>query len=419
MDEEEREVRVRLNVYDITAIDEKERTLTCNFYLEASWLDDEIEYDGVGDHRVVRGEELERWESMFPYERVRGESRRWTPRLVFANFVEFKDAAFEKWYRVYLYERDGTTLLDTPVVCFRMAATATFRQNFQLHRFPLDVQDLTIDIWSRIEIPTVSMHHTASAPRSAPRRSKRMVRQQSSGSWRGRLSLIQNSNPLYTSVLPLGDAAPSEWQLAEHIVALRELTDRTRSSSSLVYPQLTFVMKATRRPQYFVWNVVFPQFIFVLLCFPVLLLPPKDLVDRFSIILALLLASAAYQSSISDHLPKMSYLTWLDKYNIMCIFVMASIAIESTIVFRLANQSGEENYTVAVEGDVGIAAAAAWCALQLVPWLCITCSECLRCCTPVRTSQLERDSGRSFTGGDIRTTSSTYAERNISDKKSD
>lgn len=388
----DREVRVRLSVYDITSIDEKEGAFSCSFFVEVSWEDPDLkrQADDCGRGEVEGGAELGAWEQMFPYVRcAHGTSKRWSPRLNFENIIGAPSDDVEKWHRVFFYSRDGNTLLPAPVVCFRMSGSGTFRESYELHRFPFDAQDLSITITSMIDAPSEQKQKR----RSLRRRSKRPSLQHSDSHnadmvMQVSVRLVRNTNASYQSVLPVADSLP-EWTLGSHMRAYEGVTSPTRSSSGVSYPTLSMAIKATRKPQYFVWNVVFPQFLFVLLCFPCLLLPQEALVDRFSIILALLLASVTYQASMAEHLPKMSYLTWIDTYNVLCVTTMAALGIESTIVYQLAKRSGNPaSFELALEDDAGSAVVVAWCALHLLPLIVAQAAVACGCCA-ARQSPLE------------------------------
>ena len=60
------------------------------------------------------------------------------------------------------------------------------------------------------------------------------------------------------------------------------------------------------------------MFLFVVLCFPVALLPVEDLANRLALTLTLLLAAVGADDALRSTLPAVSYLTLLDKYGLLC-----------------------------------------------------------------------------------------------------
>ena len=393
------DVRVRLSVYDITSVDVKTHSFTCNFFAEISWIDPELKGLSVDDPTTAVGSgwDVNHWEPMFPYKRVREAgkpTRRWTPRLNFSNIVDLADDC-EKWARVFFFEDDHVTPLPAPVVCYRISSTATFKEHYELHRFPFDAQDLQIGFVSMFNLPVTLPPHSVSTRvlRSQSKRTastpRRQLRQSASAdssfsstqsasadslfsSTRARhISLVRNTSAKYRSVLPSADVflLRSEWALDRQIASFERTSDPIQSSSGMRYPLLTFAIKAVRRPPFFVWNVVVPQFLFVMLCFPCLLLPHDALADRFSIILALLVTSVTYKSSLSDSLPKMSYLTWLDKYNVLCIMIMVALGLESAIVYQLDKHNIVK--VDRIEDGIGRMVIGTWCALHVVPLVVI------------------------------------------------
>eukprot|EP00931_Biecheleriopsis_adriatica_P004796 TRINITY_DN106414_c0_g1_i1.p1 TRINITY_DN106414_c0_g1~~TRINITY_DN106414_c0_g1_i1.p1 ORF type:complete len:450 (+),score=32.89 TRINITY_DN106414_c0_g1_i1:42-1391(+) len=301
------EVRVRLTVFDVSEISISSSRFTCNFWLEASWLDGTLN-DGDSAN-------LECWESQFPYMR-RGDSLRWTPRLDFYNILELKDK--EEWFQIYTKSRDGTQPLDTPVVCYRLRASGVFRERFELKNFPFDAQDLQMQI--------VSVHQC--------------------GGGSTQVELVKNETEEYVCVVPGDDGDRftlyDEYMMSTEIRQVRKNTLPQHSTTKRIYPLLVLSMKVTRRPGFYIWQVYLPMFMLVVLTFPVLLLPISDLSGRLSSFFTLMLAAVAYKNWIGDNLPRCSYLTELDIYVLGSISIMFMVTLESSTVFWVQKYLLEE-----------------------------------------------------------------------------
>ena len=76
----EREVRVRLNVYNITEVNLPQHTFTLDFFVEVTWEDEDLTNGEELSHDL----DIDDWESMFPYTPRLG-MLNWSPRLVFQN----------------------------------------------------------------------------------------------------------------------------------------------------------------------------------------------------------------------------------------------------------------------------------------------------------------------------------------------
>lgn len=143
-DDMSKEVRVRLNVYDILCVDVPNHSFTVDFFIEVSWEEDEpVDEASIQDSI---------WEPQFPYKRgvSGGKHLRWTPRLQFENCKELRDR--DDWIVVFDKSEDGSTFLEKPVVCYRLSATGVFKERFELQSFPIDSQDLQISILSMCNV---------------------------------------------------------------------------------------------------------------------------------------------------------------------------------------------------------------------------------------------------------------------------
>lgn len=63
-----------------------------------------------------------------------------------------------------------------------------------------------------------------------------------------------------------------------------------------------------------------PNFLLSVLVFTSWAIPAEELADRLSVTLTLVLTSVAFKYMVAQELPKISYLTLLDKYILMSFF---------------------------------------------------------------------------------------------------
>ena len=209
-------------------------------------------------------------------------------------------------------------LLEYPRVCYRMRVKAKFQERFELQAFPLDAQDLQIEIVSAV--PTKG---AASPSQSHPHP------QQGS-----EVLLRKHWDRRYQSVVPASTfLLKEEYWLSKYVFVEGSWTDPALSSTRTKYPKLTWSLKITRRSDFYVLYIALPMFLFVSLSFPVSLLPLAALAERLGLFLTLLLSAITYTSLLRDHLPMVSYLTLLDKYVLFCQVLIAAGAFESALVF--------------------------------------------------------------------------------------
>ena len=135
------------------------------------------------------------------------------------------------------------------------------------------------------------------------------------------------------------------YTLSEALLVKPSRSSPHLSSKKKTFPQVIFTAKVERKYEFYVWNVVLPMFVFVVMCFTCFCLPREDLSDRFFVVLTMVLTTAAYKSAVASMLPTLSYLTLLDKY------VLSSwgfIALFVAAISGIANQSDGVELAVAL-----------------------------------------------------------------------
>jgi hypothetical protein len=83
------------------------------------------------------------------------------------------------------------------------------------------------------------------------------------------------------------------------------------------YSRATVTLEVTRHTQFYIWQMMVPLGIVLGMAFAVFFLPPNDLSDRMSVIIASLLTVVALSYSLHSGLPKISYLTVIDWFFVL------------------------------------------------------------------------------------------------------
>ncbi|MET0262887.1 MAG: hypothetical protein ABW223_08305 [Rariglobus sp.] len=99
-----------------------------------------------------------------------------------------------------------------------------------------------------------------------------------------------------------------------------EVSPHYREEYNETYSRATVTLEVKRHTQFYIWQMMVPLGIVLAMAFAVFFLPPKDLSDRMSVIIASLLTVVALSYSLHSGLPKISYLTVIDWF-----FVLAYI----------------------------------------------------------------------------------------------
>ncbi|KAL6043632.1 hypothetical protein QOT17_023780 [Balamuthia mandrillaris] len=196
----------------------------------------------------------------------------------------------------------------------------TLSQFYRLHDFPFDTQTLTIHLSSTGHIDkNYFLQH------------------------RSRNNVIERFELQEWEVLPL--AGPSI-----------ELTDPSLSSTGVAYSEYLAQIRLQRFSSYYVFNVGAVMALLVSMCFYTSAIPLDALPDRMSITLTLILTVVAFKYSVSDNLPKINYMTLLDKYVLVSFLFLYAMGLEN---FLISTSSSEKEVVEA------------WDHRLMVWWLCL------------------------------------------------
>uniref|UniRef100_A0A5K3EFU9 Neur_chan_LBD domain-containing protein n=1 Tax=Mesocestoides corti TaxID=53468 RepID=A0A5K3EFU9_MESCO len=218
-------------------------------------------------------------------------SRCWNPLVYIENILtESKD---QHWMFAKA-DDDGQV-----VVTERRRLRAIFLETLELNDFPLDVQDLTITLSS--ERPDTEV------------------------------DLVPDSTDLCGINLQTF-VDQQEWRLHEHIEITKRSVIQEFTSSSQKHPCISVTCRAARRPGYFYWNVFLIMFFITGLSFATFSVSAERPENRLQLSFTLFLTSVAFKFVINQSLPKISYLTFMDKYVLMSLAILCKVSVWHAIV---------------------------------------------------------------------------------------
>ncbi len=250
--------KAELGVYilDITDIDEPGGKFTLHVLLSTSWQDPERTFSGTAP-RIYREEAAT--------EEV---NTGWRPMVEFNRTT----APTDLHHALLRVHPDGR-------VEYERHLTAQIATEMDLRKLPFDTQALKIEL--------ESFQYLASAMElTLPAENLRIAARISLPQWQpGKLS---------------GEVQP----------VYRQVYDET-------YSRATVTLEVKRHTQFYIWQMMVPLGIVLGMAFAVFFLPPKDLSDRMSVIIASLLTVVALSYSLHSGLPKISYLTVIDWFFVM------------------------------------------------------------------------------------------------------
>lgn len=96
---------------------------------------------------------------------------------------------------------------------------------------------------------------------------------------------------------------------------------------------LNVTLQVRRNPWYYVYNIVVPIFLIVLMSGSSFVIRPKEIQDRLAASLTLVLTAVAYKYNVMQAVPPVGYLTWLDYYMLMCYVSLFLVVAENCWVY--------------------------------------------------------------------------------------
>lgn len=278
-------VRVGLYVVDISDINETSSTFGVDLEVVSEWKDDRLAFTGTEAHTYVgeRAEELRK--------------TIWLPRISAVNGLG--DLHFGGV--TILVEPDGTVL-------FRARVEAQLRAPLDFHEFPFDRQVLPIVLesfaWDASE-----------------------------------LEIIPDPNH---------DGFDPAFQLPEwQIVDVRASSGiQSREGDGVSFSRMRFEIEVRRQTGYYLWKVLLPLVIVVLITWIVFYMSEEALGRRAGVSSTGVLTVIAYQFVVSSALPRVPYLTQMDLMTLCSVAIIGATMLVNLLVDRTRRSSPERARTI-------------------------------------------------------------------------
>ncbi|KAK7501996.1 hypothetical protein BaRGS_00006748, partial [Batillaria attramentaria] len=242
-------------------------------------------------------------------------SRYWNPKLYIEN--AYGDPKEQFRHRVMFNEKGEAFISEKRTV------KGTFMENLELDDFPFDVQDLTVTVASEFPATEVELVEDSD--------NRHMVNKQSfvdEQEWH--LYCHTECNKWELKIDPVDDAAK-------------------RSAISVK-------CRAARRPGYFVWNIFMVTFLICSLSFATFSVDKNYPQNRLQLSFTLMLTSVAFKSVVNQSLPRISYLTYMDKYLLASMIMLSAVcswhAIVTTLLYDADLANKVESIVLTVLGVV-------------------------------------------------------------------
>ena len=119
--------------------------------------------------------------------------------------------------------------------------------------------------------------------------------------------------------------------------------DREKITQS-IYDTISLDITVDRNTNYFIFKIIIPVFLILSIAWSVMWIPPNQVESRLTTSIVALLALIAYNFVFNEDLPKLSYLTSLDRY-ILLSYLFCAIPTFLTIYF---SRLTKKDYNIAL-----------------------------------------------------------------------
>lgn len=267
-------IRIRVHVIGVYNVDTLTQTFEAKVWVQFKWT-------VIGD--VGSFEDL------------------WKPKMDIINNIDDLQVNEESWRK-----KTGVVPEHT-VLYYSQLIQGKFAERFELYRFPLDTQLLQIRtiLWS--------------CPQQITRRTAE-----------GEVHEIECSRPvtfvnggslIYNEAFIQKD----EWTLTDKVFISQDKSIGEKVENGIQYATLDIVIAISRHYNFYVYNIIFPIFMMVILAFSSFLPGCMEFDSKMQINLTLILTLVAFKLVVTQYVPTTSYLTYLDKYIVMSFAFMTTI----------------------------------------------------------------------------------------------
>jgi hypothetical protein len=276
-------VETSIYLYSLDRIDEKGGTFDANVYLDFTWHDDRLSFTPSSPNDNIRTYVGENADAMI--------KQIWWPQMDFLNEVSRQNN------NTSLYVHANGT------VQYSLGITASFRTALDYRRFPFDRQTLNIQIdsfqWNKDKVIFVPKETAFEKP------------------------TLPELNSLYVTNISatVESYTPPLYQAQE-------------------FSTYVLNIDVSRNPAYYIYQMLIPLFLVMGICFCAFFFPITDLPNKVYLALTGILAFFWTKFSINEDLPRIGYMTILDKAFLISYLFGGLTVLLSTIEHPFLKKEG-------------------------------------------------------------------------------
>ncbi|XP_046358983.1 cys-loop ligand-gated ion channel-like isoform X1 [Haliotis rufescens] len=268
------QVYIRVVFLKIGEIDTMKEQFSADVFIQARWREPSL------DHSTERNVDDVNW------------TERWNPKLLIQNVAS--DQKQSVWFDVQFNEGQAFVLE-------KRRLKGWFTENLELEAFPFDIQHLSLMITSDLSSKEVT--------------------------------LVEDDLEL-SSVNRLSFIDEQEWEMRNFVELLPQVTKREYSSAKHEFPSVLVRCCAFRRPGFFIWNILCVMCLISSLSFSTFSVDQTKPQNRLQLSFTLVLTGVAFKFVATQSLPKIPYLTYLDRYILISMCIMYFVCIWHAVITR-------------------------------------------------------------------------------------
>jgi hypothetical protein len=217
----------------------------------------------------------------------------WTPGFQLLNAIELAPGQVT------------TRVLPNGRVRYAERFAATLSTKFYLRRFPFDSQSLDV-----VVSPFAS----------------------------GTVRIDLKADKSLTQLLPGRFLEPAEWNLTD-ITAFEQTTS---IGDTFQFEQVEVRLLAHRRPAFYVWTMLLPLAVMLIVAWSVLWIAPSNFAQQLGIVTPTFLSVIAFSYAMSFTLPRVPYLTFLNAF-FLSIYLFVAISVLETVAIYTIGGAGSKS----------------------------------------------------------------------------
>ena len=302
-------IEVTLTIIDIAKIDGPSETFDVDSYLHLKWNDPEL-YKIIADDQTSPQDSY----TFYSTSEVQAtlEELNWPGIIQFTNQVGKREILSS----YLMIESSGN-------ITYYERFQGTFHTRFELYKYPFDAQDL--------QILVEAAYFDTTKQEFDPNSELRFQNRSKNNTGNGAYYTYKSTFELEEWFLKSGEPVFAKYKFDEE--------------NDLEYSIVTFNIKADRKYGFQIWKIFFPLLLIICISWSVFWIGRESVSSRLSVASIGFLTAIAFGFFVSNSLPKISYLTFMDLF-IIGIYIFMTLTVFAILSTYLLEMRGKEALAV-------------------------------------------------------------------------